>query len=162
MRLRRVSSIASLVAQLCSASSHPFGSAPTADRICLTNCSASADLFTRQSGLICARCCTVSRNSDANLTPPFTRFSDGNSPAIIGNVQEPYANRHSCVRIAVKEEVAKHGSIRELHVTLWRCNPDATGCNWNARIERVRGRNSSDAKRWWDVVPQMRGRFNLK
>jgi hypothetical protein len=66
------------------------------------------------------------------------------------------------LELRLKEEVAKHGSIRDFHVMLWRCNPDATGCNWNARIERVRGRNSSDAKSWWDVVPQMRVRFNLK
>ena len=63
--------------------------------------------------------------------------------------------------LRLKEELAKHGSVKDFHVMLWRCRPDATGCNWNARIERVRGRNSSDSKRWWVVVPQMRERFNL-
>jgi len=30
-------------------------------------------------------------------------------------------------------------------------------------LRRVRGRNSSDASTsWWDVVPQMRERFNAK
>jgi hypothetical protein len=43
---------------------------------------------------------------------------------------------------------------------LWRQEPDADGCNWNARIECVRGRHLNDCS-WWDVVPQMRERFKL-
>jgi hypothetical protein len=61
----------------------------------------------------------------------------------------------------LEEELAKYGSAKDFHVVLWRGKPDATGCNWNARIGRVRGRNSSDSTSWWDVVPQMRERFNL-
>jgi hypothetical protein len=44
---------------------------------------------------------------------------------------------------------------------VWRQEPDPTGCNWNARIDRLRGDGSSDTS-WWDVVPQMRERFNLQ
>jgi hypothetical protein len=61
----------------------------------------------------------------------------------------------------LEEELAKYGSGKDFHVVLWRGKPDATGCNWNARIGRVRRRNSSDSTSWWDVVPQMRERFSL-
>ena len=60
----------------------------------------------------------------------------------------------------IQEQIAEHGSVKDFHVVLWREIPDGTGCNWNARIERVNGNGSSDS-RWWDVVPQMRERFNL-
>jgi hypothetical protein len=33
-------------------------------------------------------------------------------------------------------------------VVLWRQDPDATGCNWNARIDRIRGSSSSGSS-WW-------------
>jgi hypothetical protein len=59
----------------------------------------------------------------------------------------------------VQEEVANYGSVKDFHVVLWRQDKDASGCNWNARIERIQG-DSSDCS-WWDVVPQMRERFNL-
>jgi len=62
--------------------------------------------------------------------------------------------------LRLEEELAKYADIKELKVVLWRQSPDATGCNWNARIDRVRGDSSSDSS-WWDVVPQMRERFNL-
>ena len=61
--------------------------------------------------------------------------------------------------VRVQEQVAKYGSIKDFHVVLWRQDPDATGCNWNARIERIGGSLSDSS--WWDVVPQMRERFNL-
>jgi hypothetical protein len=60
----------------------------------------------------------------------------------------------------IQEQIAQYGSIKDFHVVLWRQEPDATGCNWNAHIERVRGRGSSDLT-WWDVVPQMRERYSL-
>jgi hypothetical protein len=60
----------------------------------------------------------------------------------------------------VQEEVAKYGSIKDFHVVLWRQEPDASGSNWNARIERIKG-TSLKTFSWWDVVPQMRERFNL-
>lgn len=62
--------------------------------------------------------------------------------------------------VRVQEQVAKYGSVKDFHVVLWREDPDATGCNWNARIERIRGGSLIDSS-WWDVVPQMRERFNL-
>ena len=60
----------------------------------------------------------------------------------------------------VQEQVAKYGSIKDFHVALWRQQPDATGCNWNARIGHFRGSGLNDSS-WWDVVPRMRERFNL-
>jgi hypothetical protein len=59
----------------------------------------------------------------------------------------------------LEEELAKYGSAKDFHVALWRQEPDVTGCNWNARIERI-GIGFGDP-RWWSVVPQMRKRFNL-
>ena len=53
--------------------------------------------------------------------------------------------------LRIQERIAKYGSIKDFHVLLWRDEPDATGCNWNARIDRVRG-GSSDSS-WWRVVP---------
>jgi hypothetical protein len=60
----------------------------------------------------------------------------------------------------VQEEVARYGNINDFRVVLWRQEPDATGSNWNARIERIAG-GSLNTFSWWDVVPQMRERFNL-
>ena len=61
----------------------------------------------------------------------------------------------------LEEELAKHASLKDFKVVLWRQESDADGCNWNARIDRLRGDGSSDSS-WWDVVPQMRERFNLR
>jgi hypothetical protein len=61
----------------------------------------------------------------------------------------------------IQEQIAKYGSIKDFHVVLWRNESDAAGCNWNARIGRFQGNGSSDSS-WWDVVPQMRERFNLR
>jgi hypothetical protein len=66
----------------------------------------------------------------------------------------------SALDVQVQEQVAKYGNVKDFHVVLWRQDPDTAGCNWNARIERIRGGSSSDLS-WWDVVPQMRERFNL-
>ena len=63
--------------------------------------------------------------------------------------------------LQIQEQVGKHGNLKDFKVTIWRQKPDADGCNWNARIDRVRGDGSSDSS-WWDVVPQMRERFNLR
>jgi hypothetical protein len=60
----------------------------------------------------------------------------------------------------VRELITKYGSVKDFHVVLWRQDPDAAGCNWNARIGHFRGSGSNDSS-WWDVVPQMRERFNL-
>jgi hypothetical protein len=59
----------------------------------------------------------------------------------------------------LEKELAKYGSPKDFHVALWRQEADATGCNWNARIERI-GAGFSDPS-WWGVVPRMRERFNL-
>ena len=59
----------------------------------------------------------------------------------------------------LEEELAKYGDVKDFHVALWRQEPDATGCNWNARIERI-GTGFGDPH-WWGVVPQLRKRFNL-
>jgi hypothetical protein len=62
--------------------------------------------------------------------------------------------------LLLEEQLAKHGSLKDFKLVVWRQEPDATGCNWNARIDPLRGNSSSDTS-WWDVVPQMRERFNL-
>jgi hypothetical protein len=61
----------------------------------------------------------------------------------------------------IEQQLAKYGSLKDFKMMLWRQEPDTDGCNWNARIDRVRGDGSSDSS-WWDVVPQMRERFNLR
>ena len=63
--------------------------------------------------------------------------------------------------LQLEEQLAKHASLKDFKLVVWRQEPDATGCNWNARIERMRGGGSSDTN-WWGVVPQMRERFNLQ
>jgi hypothetical protein len=60
----------------------------------------------------------------------------------------------------VFEEIAKHGPVKDFHLALWRQEPDASGCNWNARIERMSA-ESLDSVSWWNVVPLMREQFNL-
>jgi hypothetical protein len=62
--------------------------------------------------------------------------------------------------LRLEEELAKHGDLKDFKVVLWRQEPDAAGCNWNARIERLRG-DSTDSS-WWDVIPQAREKFNLR
>ncbi len=57
-------------------------------------------------------------------------------------------------------QLAQHGSSKDFRVVLWRQEPDATGSNWNARIERSNV-DTETYPAWWDIVPQMRGRFNL-
>jgi hypothetical protein len=60
----------------------------------------------------------------------------------------------------LQNEIAEYGTPKGFHITMWRAEPDATGCNWNARVDRIKGTESSDLS-WWNVVPQMRARFNL-
>jgi hypothetical protein len=60
----------------------------------------------------------------------------------------------------LQDEFAQYGSIKTFRITMWRDNPDGTGCNWNARVDRIKGGESDDSA-WWDVVPQLRQRFNL-
>lgn len=60
----------------------------------------------------------------------------------------------------LQAQVAKYGNLKDFHIVLWRQEPYATRSNWNARIERIKG----EAERypsWWDVVPELRERFNL-
>jgi hypothetical protein len=66
--------------------------------------------------------------------------------------------------LLVQEAVAKYGNMKDFHIVLWRQELDDTGSNWNARIARV-GRDRaehSNALTWWDIVPQLRERFNLE
>jgi hypothetical protein len=62
--------------------------------------------------------------------------------------------------VRIQEQVAKHGSLKDFAIAVWRQDLDAINCNWNARIERFQGDSSSDSS-WWDIVPLMRERFNL-
>ena len=61
----------------------------------------------------------------------------------------------------LEEQLAKHASLKDFKLVVWRQEPDATGCNWNARIDRVHTNSSSDTS-WWAIVPQTRERFNLQ
>ena len=61
--------------------------------------------------------------------------------------------------LQLKEQLAKHASLKDFKLVVWRQEPDTTGCNWSARIERLKG-DASDCS-WWGVVPTMRKRFNL-
>jgi hypothetical protein len=63
--------------------------------------------------------------------------------------------------LRLEEELTKYANPKDFKVVLYRQDPDETGCNWNARIERVGGRHLNDCS-WWDVVPQLRERFNLR
>jgi hypothetical protein len=61
----------------------------------------------------------------------------------------------------IEEEISKYGTLKDFHIVLWRHDPDTAGCNWNAHIERIPRGSLTDSS-WWDVVPQMRERFNLR
>jgi hypothetical protein len=61
----------------------------------------------------------------------------------------------------LEQRLAKHGNLKDFKVVLWRQELDATGCNWSARIDRLRGDPGGDTD-WWDVVPRMREEFNLR
>jgi hypothetical protein len=65
----------------------------------------------------------------------------------------------SALDTRVQEEICKYGILKNFRIVLWRQEPDETGSNWNARIQRIDG--SPNNFGWWDVVPQMRERFNL-
>jgi hypothetical protein len=62
--------------------------------------------------------------------------------------------------VRIQEQVAKHGSLKDFAIAVWRQELDAINCNWNARIERLQDDSSNDSS-WWDIVPLMRERFNL-
>ena len=63
--------------------------------------------------------------------------------------------------VRVQEQVAQHGNFKDFQLTLWRQDPDASGCNWDAHIERIRGECANEL-RLHDVVPKLRQRYNLK
>jgi hypothetical protein len=62
--------------------------------------------------------------------------------------------------LRVQEQVARHGNFKDFQLALWRQEPDSTGCNWNAHIDRIRGGSASDSS-WREVVPELRERYNL-
>ena len=62
--------------------------------------------------------------------------------------------------LRIEEEISKYGTLKDFHIVLWRQDPDTTGCNWNAHIERIGGSLTDSS--WWDVVPQMRERRTEK
>jgi hypothetical protein len=61
----------------------------------------------------------------------------------------------------LQEELAKVARCSDFKLTAWRQDPDGTGSNWNARLERIGGSNKQDIT-WWDVVPSLRANTNLK
>ena len=66
----------------------------------------------------------------------------------------------SALDACMQAQVAQFGNIKDFHFVLWRQEPDVMGSNWNARITHFRGSSANDSS-WWDVVPQLRERFNL-
>ena len=62
--------------------------------------------------------------------------------------------------VRVQQQIAEHGSVKDFQVALWRQEPDASGCNWNAYIGRLRGGDATDPS-WWEVIPRLRESFNL-
>ena len=60
----------------------------------------------------------------------------------------------------LQEALGKVATATDFQVAVWRQEPDATGCNWDARFERISRTDSAD-KRWWEVVPEFRTRFNV-
>jgi hypothetical protein len=63
--------------------------------------------------------------------------------------------------LRIQEDLATYGNTKDFYITVWRQEPDTSGCNWNARIGCIQGGSLTDSS-WWDVVPQMRERFNLR
>ena len=61
--------------------------------------------------------------------------------------------------VQVQERVAEFGSFKDFQLTLWRQEPDSTGCNWDAHIERIRGASNDNG--WTEVVPELREHYNL-
>jgi hypothetical protein len=45
----------------------------------------------------------------------------------------------------IEEEISKCGTLKDFHIVVWLQEPDADGCNWNARVDRVLGDGSSDS-----------------
>lgn len=62
--------------------------------------------------------------------------------------------------LRVQELIAKFGSLRDFHVTLWRQEPDATGSNWNGHIGRTAGL-AEIPPRISEIVQLLRLEFNL-
>jgi hypothetical protein len=62
--------------------------------------------------------------------------------------------------LRVQERVARHGNFKDFQLALWRQEPDSTGCNWNAHIDRIRGGSANDSS-WREVVPELREHYNL-
>ena len=60
----------------------------------------------------------------------------------------------------LQDEIGQCGNPKLFRITMWREPPDRTGCNWNARVDRIEGGESDDTS-WWDAVPRLRERFNL-
>ena len=60
----------------------------------------------------------------------------------------------------LQEALGKVARGTDFQVAVWRQTPDAAGCNWNARFEPIE-RTESEDKRWWNVVPDLRARFNV-
>ena len=61
--------------------------------------------------------------------------------------------------LRMQEQVERYGILRDFQLSVWRQEPDSTGCNWDTRIERIAG-NVEDHG-WWNVVPGLRAQYNL-
>jgi hypothetical protein len=67
----------------------------------------------------------------------------------------------SALDAQLQEALGNVACVADFQLSVWRQNPDSTGCNWNARIERILHLDSAD-RQWWDVVPRLRATLNLK
>jgi hypothetical protein len=62
--------------------------------------------------------------------------------------------------LKLQEQILTLGSLKDFHILLWQHEPDASGCNWNASIERVKERLSAPPI-GDQLIPRLRTLFNL-
>ncbi len=62
--------------------------------------------------------------------------------------------------LRVQERILAVGRLKDFRVVLWRHEPDASGCNWDGRIERLNGA-TLEGPRCDLVIPRLRLLFNL-
>jgi hypothetical protein len=92
------------------------------------------------------------------MTKPHTLWQPGTA------THEPHLQRELIgigeLDSRLQEQIVEYGGIKQFRFSVWRDESDPTGCNWNARIDRIAGDWTNDSG-WWDAVPQLRDRFNL-
>lgn len=51
----------------------------------------------------------------------------------------------------IEQQLLKYGSLKDFHITLWRHDPDLSGCNWNARVDRIQQHRLAYTG-WWQIT----------